>query len=42
MLRAKGHLLAHMGTAKTAEYDGKVVAARQAKGEGSVPFVVLK
>jgi hypothetical protein len=42
MLRAKGHLLAHMGTAKTAEFDGKVVAARQAKGEGAVPFVVLK
>ena len=42
MLRAKGHLLAHMGTAKTAEYAGKVVAARQAKGEGAVPFVVLK
>jgi len=42
MLRAKGHLLAHMGTAKTAEFEGKVVAARQAKGEGSVPFVVVK
>lgn len=41
MLRAKGHLLAHMGTAKTAEFEGKVVAARQAKGDG-VPFVVLK
>ena len=42
LLRAKGHLLAHMGTAKTAEFEGKVVAARQAKGEGAVPFVVLK
>jgi putative phage-type endonuclease len=42
MLRAKGHLLAHMGTAKTAEFEGKVIAARQAKGEGAVPFVVLK
>ena len=43
MLRAKGHLLAHMGTAKTAlDKDGKVIAARQAKGEGAVPFVVLK
>lgn len=42
MLRAKGHLLAHMGTAKTAMHDGKVIAARQAKGEGAVPFVVLK
>ena len=41
MLRAKGHLLAHMGTAKTAEYNGKVVASRQAKGEG-IPFVVVK
>lgn len=42
LLRAKGHLLAHMGTAKTAEFEGKVIAARQAKGEGAVPFVVLK
>lgn len=43
MLRAKGHLLAHMGTAKTAlDADGKVIAARQAKGEGAVPFVVVK
>ena len=43
MLRAKGHLLAHMGTAKTAlDKDGKVIAARQAKGEGAVPFVVVK
>lgn len=42
MLRAKGHLLAHMGTAKTAVFEDKVIAARQAKGEGAVPFVVLK
>lgn len=42
MLRAKGHLLAHMGTAKTAMYEGKVIASRQAKGEGAVPFVVVK
>jgi putative phage-type endonuclease len=42
MLRAKGHLLAHMGTAKQAMFEGKVIAARQAKGEGAVPFVVLK
>jgi putative phage-type endonuclease len=43
LLRAKGHLLAHMGTAKTAvDAGGKVIASRQAKGEGAVPFVVLK
>jgi putative phage-type endonuclease len=43
LLRAKGHLLAHMGTAKTAvDANGKIIAARQAKGEGAVPFVVLK
>lgn len=42
MLRAKGHLLAHMGTAKTAVFGDKIIAARQAKGEGGVPFVVLK
>lgn len=41
MLRAKGHLLAHMGTAKTATFEGKTIASRQAKGEG-VPFVVVK
>lgn len=41
LLRAKGHLLAHMGTAKTATYKGKNVAGREARGE-NVPFIKLK
>ena len=42
LLRAKGHLLAHMGTAKTAIHKDRVVATRSAKGEGAVPYVTLK
>ena len=45
-LRMAGHLLAHMGTAKFAKYDGKTVAARQSKktrdGKDGVPFLVAK
>lgn len=41
LLRAKGHLLAHMGTAKRAKYKGKDVAVREARGE-NVPFIKLK
>jgi putative phage-type endonuclease len=41
MLRAKGHLLAHMGTAKTAMFGDTVIANRIAKG-GGVPYVQFK
>lgn len=45
-MRMAGHLLAHMGTAKFAKYDGKTVAARQSKktkeGKDGVPFLVAK
>lgn len=40
LLRAKGHLLAHMGPAKAAFHLKKKIARRDARGE-NVPFVVL-
>lgn len=41
LIRAKGHLLAHMGVAKTATFAGKPVSVREARG-GNPPFIKLK
>lgn len=41
VLRARGHLAAHMGTAKTAMFEDKQIAVRMAKGDG-VPYVQFK
>lgn len=39
LLKWKGHLLAHMGTAKFAVYDGKKIASRVAPRAGAVPYL---
>jgi YqaJ-like viral recombinase domain len=39
LLRWKGHLLAHMGTAKFAVYDGRKIASRVASKPGAVPYL---
>ena len=42
MLKAKGHALAHMGTAKVATWQGKPIAGREAKGEDGIPYIKFK
>lgn len=40
--KAKGHLLAHMGTAKSAKHGDRVIATRTSRGKDGVPYIVFK